>query len=299
MKEIFISIIMPAYDSEKTLPKAVMCILDSDYNNFEIIIVDDASRERVETCIKPDPKIKIIRNNFNKGPACSRNLGADHSRGDILFFIDTDVYIKKDTLSRVNKNFEKRKSDAVVGIYSPKSLYTDFFTNYYNLRLINGLLIRPEISDVGFAAAMAVRKDIFMQMGGFDTKYKRASVEDIELGRRLFMRGHRVRLDKELSVDHDKRMTFKSMIANDFARAADRVEFILSSKDIKDVFKKGRFEQSSIGKLFSIILVPFFWISVMAGFFNARFFLISGILLPVFACLNRGQLLYNYNIYFL
>jgi radical SAM protein with 4Fe4S-binding SPASM domain len=272
---------------------AVESVLSSDYNgNFEIIIVDDASRRKVEDYITINPRIKIIRNDINRGPAYSRNAGAKISKGDILLFIDSDIYIRENALLVIDEGFKEEKMSALVGRYNTTCLYRDFFSNYYNLRIIKSS--DDQKFDFGHAAIYAIRKVIFTKAGGFDTKYRRASVEDVEFGIRLFSLGYKAKVLNELSVVHDKKMTFWSLLINDFIRSADRVEFILSLKQIKNIIQKRRFNQNSIEQLFPILLAPLFWMTMILGFTKHCYYFVAILFALLFVHLNRGSLLFIY-----
>jgi glycosyltransferase involved in cell wall biosynthesis len=291
---MFFSVIIPSYNSKRTLPRTVDNVLNSSYKNFEVIIVDDASDEKVEGYISAGDNIKIIRNNSQKGPAYARNLGAHEANGDILFFLDSDIYIKEHTLSRVKEDFEEKGIDGVTGIYDLRIPYDDFLSNYFNLRIRKGYLNMSENTEACNAAIFAVKKDVFAKVGEFNPGYKTASIEDIEFGIRFVSRGYKMMLDKELSVIHDKKMTLKSILKNDFVRPTDRVVFVLNLKGAKDVFKKKRFSYVSLSQLVATILTPFFWVTLLLSFFNSYYLVVAAVFLLSCIYLNRDWLLYFY-----
>src|ERR1700683_5126974 len=90
-----ISIIIPNYNSEKTISKTLNSIISQKMHNFEIIVVDDCSTDNSLQIISQYPKVNIIKNNKNHGPAYTRNKGIKNATGDILFFVDSDVYLEK------------------------------------------------------------------------------------------------------------------------------------------------------------------------------------------------------------
>ena len=133
----FISVIIPAYNEEDVIAKAINSVLESSYKNYEIIVVNNGSTDRtrqiVENFVKKHPK-KIRLINYEpdntrefikrRGPAFSRNRGAEVARGDILFFLDADDWIREDTLENIIKAFEKYKNiDFIVSdrrVFIPK-----------------------------------------------------------------------------------------------------------------------------------------------------------------------------------
>ncbi|WP_215147074.1 glycosyltransferase family 2 protein [Exiguobacterium sp. s91] len=91
-----VSIIMPAYNSEKSLNTAIDSIINQSYSNWELIIVDDFSKDNtnkiIDDCIKKDKRIKKIVNVRNKGAAFSRNIAIKESKGKWIAFLDSDDY---------------------------------------------------------------------------------------------------------------------------------------------------------------------------------------------------------------
>lgn len=93
MKDIpLISVIMPAYNAEKYIFEAINSIIDQTYNNWELIIVDDASTDGTNQIIDSftDPRIKVFKNSQNMGIAFSTNRGIKESRGEYFALMDDD-----------------------------------------------------------------------------------------------------------------------------------------------------------------------------------------------------------------
>ena len=87
-----------------------------------------------------------------------------------------------------------------------------------------------------WGACGAVRRDVFVQLGGFDAqRYRYPSVEDIDLGLRMTRAGHRIRLDRDLQVTHLKRWTLASMVHTDiFRRAVPWTRLMLTGEGVPD-----------------------------------------------------------------
>ncbi|QQG47102.1 MAG: glycosyltransferase family 2 protein [Candidatus Woesebacteria bacterium] len=84
-----VSIIIPTFNEEKTIADCLLSLAKQTYKDFEIIVVDDGSTDQTLQNLK-DFKIKTFSQN-HKGPAVARNLGAEHSKGKILVFVDADM----------------------------------------------------------------------------------------------------------------------------------------------------------------------------------------------------------------
>lgn len=104
-----ISIIIPVYNAEKYLEKCIISIVKQNYNNWELLLIDDGSTDNSSSICKQfisnDKRIKYIRQS-NKGVSIARNTGLTHASGEWIMFVDADDQIKVDTLSKI-KNFMK------------------------------------------------------------------------------------------------------------------------------------------------------------------------------------------------
>lgn len=115
-----VSIIMPLYNAERFVEKAVDSILRQTYEDFELIVVDDcgqdSSREIVSSIT--DSRIKILRNDKNRGIAFSRNRGLDAAAGEYIALMDDDDLAPLERLEKeVNYLEEHRDIDVVGGNY--------------------------------------------------------------------------------------------------------------------------------------------------------------------------------------
>lgn len=99
-----ISVIIPAYNAEKMIGSTLQSILEQDYENIEVIIIDDASTDNTGTAAKTvlntsGKQWQIIRHNENKGECASRNTGMLEAQGAYIVFIDSDDLVDRDFLS--------------------------------------------------------------------------------------------------------------------------------------------------------------------------------------------------------
>ncbi len=112
------SVIIPVYNVEKYIKKCLDSVLNQEFNDYEIIVVDDESpdnsMEIVEDLAQKYPeKINIIHQQ-NKGQGGARNTGVLAAKGEYLVFIDSDDYIEKDMLSTVNETISQTSCDIVM-----------------------------------------------------------------------------------------------------------------------------------------------------------------------------------------
>ena len=111
-KEPKVSIVLPNYNSSKTIKKTISSIVNQTYKNWELIIVDDNSDKLTKSILskyKNKKKIKIYFSRKNKGAAYCRNLAIKKSKSDYIAFIDSDDLWKKNKL-KIQISFMKRKN---------------------------------------------------------------------------------------------------------------------------------------------------------------------------------------------
>jgi len=150
------------------------------------------------------------------GPARARNTGARMAEGSVLFFVDADVTVRPDALARVQGALGVESQPAAVfGSYDDAPAESNFLSQYKNLLHHHVHQHGREDASTFWAACGAVRSEAFKEVGGFDERYRKPSIEDIELGYRLRAVGHGIRLCKTLKVKHLKRWTGRSLLASD------------------------------------------------------------------------------------
>lgn len=112
-----ISVIIPVYNVEDYLSKCLDSIVNQNFNDYEIIIIDDGSIDNSHQIILeykrkfPDKIVSIKKK--NEGQAVARNIGIEMARGEYILFVDSDDYIACDTLRTVYDYAEKDKVDIV------------------------------------------------------------------------------------------------------------------------------------------------------------------------------------------
>lgn len=91
--EPLVSVIMPAYNTEKYIEASIRSVISQTYTNWELIIVDDCSSDGTEDIIRSfmgDSRIKLLKNEKNGGAAVSRNYALREAKGKWIAFLDSD-----------------------------------------------------------------------------------------------------------------------------------------------------------------------------------------------------------------
>lgn len=202
-KRRYLSIIIPTYNSARTLPALLDSIFASDFSDFEVILVDDGSTDETKSVIEDyDLKYYYID---NSGPARARHLGTKKAKGEILVFFDSDVVLLPDTLKRIKDAFADEKIKAVTGIWDKKQKRKDFFPRYKALRDWSYWLKEDygRFSYLFSTRVAAVRKEAYWQVGGFVREEKgRNALEDINFAFRL-AEECRIYFDPKIRVKHE------------------------------------------------------------------------------------------------
>jgi cellulose synthase/poly-beta-1,6-N-acetylglucosamine synthase-like glycosyltransferase/peptidoglycan/xylan/chitin deacetylase (PgdA/CDA1 family)/spore germination protein YaaH len=116
--EPFVSIIVPAYNEERVIEATLRSLLNSDYDNFEIIVVDDGSQDRTSEVVREhfgeQPLVKLFTEP-NAGKASALNLGLRHAKGDVIVALDADTQFPGNTIRMLARRFVDPEIGAVAG----------------------------------------------------------------------------------------------------------------------------------------------------------------------------------------
>lgn len=113
-----VSVIMPVYNCERFLTEAIESVISQSYQNWELLIVDDGSKDKsvpiIESYVEKDSRIRLYKNESGEhGPGIARNYGMEHISGKYTYFIDSDDWIEKDLLQDTVTLAEKTNADIV------------------------------------------------------------------------------------------------------------------------------------------------------------------------------------------
>ncbi len=122
-KSIF-SVIIPCYNVEKYISKTIESVLNQTFNNFELILINDGSKDKTREILefyeKQDKRIKVI-NKVNEGVSKTRNLGIELAKGEYLYFLDGDDCIENNLLENANLILKNKKIEMFSFGYDIKS----------------------------------------------------------------------------------------------------------------------------------------------------------------------------------
>jgi glycosyltransferase involved in cell wall biosynthesis len=214
------SVVVPAHQAGDGLLRTLGALNESDLprGEWELIVVDDASSDGTASAAARFADILVrLPGGQPFGPAYARNRGADLARGEIIVFIDADVRVRPDTLSRFRSAFiEAPDASAVIGCYDCSPAGRGVVSQYRNLLHHYVHQKNAGSTDAFWGGCGAVRRLAFLEAGGYDEwTFDRPQVEDIELGHRLTSAGRTIVLRPEIQATHLKRWTLRNLIATD------------------------------------------------------------------------------------
>jgi GT2 family glycosyltransferase len=206
-----VSVIIPTRDRIDKVLRCIESVRKSTYGPIEIVVVDDASQKNVASELSGlFPEVKFIRNSSRRFLSCSRNEGAELSRGTYLFFLDDDNLVAPDAVAALVRILDEYETAAVACpvIYylsRPSEVWTSYITRsifpgFYRLRKE----IHPDVMDTfSFHNSFMVKGRAFRELGGFDCRHLPIRFSEVDFAHRLHARGYRALVTPDSRVWHD------------------------------------------------------------------------------------------------
>lgn len=264
-----VSVIIPAYNAEKSIAHCLHALQEQSIHANEIIIVDDGSSDETKSIAEKFKKVKVLSQK-NQGPAIARNNGSKSAKGEIIIFLDSDCVPERNWLEKMIQPFNEKNVIGVQGAYKTKqkSLIArfdqlDIEYRYERMKRI------PKLDWIGSYSA-AYRKEIFLSEGGFDETFPKASGEDAEFSYRLAEKGHLLVFAPRAIVYHTHPETLWKYLNVKFFRAYWRMRMYLKhpQKMVKDSYTPQTLKLSIIYVIAATILALAFGIGIMSTYFS-------------------------------
>jgi len=203
-----VSIVIPTHNQKEILAKTLDYLILQDYpkDQYEIVIVDDGSTDATQEMVKSKMGSKVgLRYFYQKqcGPHFARNLGIEKARGEIIIFVDSDIFTPQNFITEHVK-FHQKFSDVVV---SGPTVRTDNLDNVFDdidRRKVKKWLF--DFSGPSFITSnLSVKRKSLVRVGGFDEEFTGFGWHDWELGLRLKKLGLKAKRNINAIVYHYKK----------------------------------------------------------------------------------------------
>lgn len=117
MASPLVSIVVVSFNNEAFIAECLACAIGQDYANTEVIVVDQGSRDRTVEIVRSGfPTVALIRNEANTGFAGGMNRGIDHSRGELVLLLNSDLFLEPSFIARAVECLTSRPAEERVGM---------------------------------------------------------------------------------------------------------------------------------------------------------------------------------------
>lgn len=230
-QDLAVSVVIPNRNGAATLGLCLEAALACRYPDFEVLVVDDASRDNSVEVIRKFP-CRLIRLARHGGAARARNAGAAHARGAILLFTDADCLLPPDALTRAVEALAARATAAAVGgTYTPLPHDRGFFSRFQSVFVHYFETRRPRAPDYLATHALAISARVFREHHGFDEDLQ-PILEDVEFSHRLRRAGCRLVMDPALQVRHVFNFSLRRSQRNAFVKSLYWSRYSLKNGDL-------------------------------------------------------------------
>lgn len=165
--ESLVSVIIPVYNGDRYLAEAIQSVLDQTYQPVEIIVIDDGSTDRSAEVAKRFGTTVQYCFQVNSGTAAARNRGIELAKGDFFAFLDADDLWVNDKLTLQMHVFQRETDiDIIFGQVQ------QFHSPELDESIKNKTYCPPELMAGYHAGTMLIKRDSFLRVGLFETKWQ-------------------------------------------------------------------------------------------------------------------------------
>ena len=232
----FFSVIVPLYNKANFVENTLKSVLNQNFTDFEVIIVNDGSIDKSEEKVKGfnDDRIKYFYQE-NQGASSARNFGIEKANSNYITFIDADDYwfpnFLQEMFNNINEFSEQKVFAAAIEIETSKNIIPALYSieNRKNIQIVNYFDASYKTTAICTSCAV-FHKSVFEKIGNFDTEIK--SNQDTDLWIRIGLVYPVVFLNKILAryVFDDKSLSKKKI---DWSQKLNFYKFIELEKNNK------------------------------------------------------------------
>lgn len=240
--KIEISVVIPAYNAEKSIAGCLESILSQKTRkNYEVIVVDDGSRDSTAQVIRQLQKTHgnlRLKTQKNSGPAVARNKGARIAHGRIIVFVDSDCVAESQWLEEMVKPFSEKNIAGVQGTYRSGQKELPARLTQLEIQARHEKMGEQKYIDAMGSYSAAYNKEIFFGAGRFDESFPIASGEDTDLAFKISKSGKKMVFAPKAVVWHAHPNTWKKYFKVKYFRAYWRTKVYKkhAEKIVKDSY---------------------------------------------------------------
>jgi len=253
-----VSVIIPSYNSSRTLSLCLQSVAAQTYSPIEVIVVDDGSTDGSLEIARASGA-KVISTGSNSGQSVARNLGAEHARGEILFFLDSDVALDSRGVEIAVKTLlENPRIGAICGAYEPEPLLPTTLAAHY--RTVEQYVWFNEVEGPIpglYSALFGIRAEVFREIGPFDPALRHT--EDQDYGFRLLQR-YEMWVTPAIHGRHDHDATLGTIFRKVFQRTRLGMQLWLRYRALPGGAATGARAWSSATVLGTALSLPLPWL---------------------------------------
>jgi glycosyltransferase involved in cell wall biosynthesis/predicted O-methyltransferase YrrM len=206
MKQGQISVIIPAYNSDKTIIQAIESVFNQTFKALEVIVVDDGSTDNIKNLLLPYIEKGVIKYFFkeNGGPSSARNLGIQKVEGEFVAFLDADDYWHPEKLSKqidiLNKNPKSIVCYTEVSLVDEEGRINEVTRNKITSQKSGYVLPYFILHNIVTLSSAMVRVDVLKSIESFDEDRNIIFVEDYNLWLKLAPMGEFIAINEPLTL---------------------------------------------------------------------------------------------------
>ncbi len=286
-----LSIVVPAYNAAEHLRLSLPALLANDLAHTEVVVVDDQSEDATAQIVErlSGGQLRLVRQPARGGPAAARNRGIQETSHRFLLFLDADVVLPPHALLWIRESLDiyrhRPEVGGVLGTYSEKIRWEDFFSNYKNLYTCHLYRRTDTLSPFVHTAMLCIRREVLESVGGFDEEL--ATVEDFRLGLELGSAGYRFVIDWRVAGEHLKRYDLAGILREDTRRIQDLRRLRLDRRQRAFSYRAHRWS-----RLLSVLLPVPTLLALLGGIWVPQLLLLAAALAMLFYLLNVRFLIY-------
>jgi len=238
------SIIVPTYNRKERLKECVLALLNQNFKDYEIIVVDDGSSDGTKDMInglqKEHNNLRYLRQK-NKGPGIARNYGVSEAEGNIIALTDDDCIADSNWLKEIVNSFKDKKVGVVGGGYvfhENPGLIGLWQSCNVKRGIKEGRLRHPSFFE---SNNLAMHKEVFLEVGGFNPLFgPKDGSEDFNLNYQTFKKGYKLVFNETAKVKHLHKLNLKGVLKQNYIAGRGDIVFMFINKE-KRIFKPYHF----------------------------------------------------------